>query len=168
MYSHLEGPDGNNKKDLTALILHLALCHTIIVDEKKKTYNAASPDELALVNAAKQFGWEFKGIDKDDNMIVDVKMKNGDLKYTKKYKLLNTLEFNSDRKRMSVIVEDTDRNAIVLLCKGADSIIYDRLTEQSKASEAYKETSKYVDDWANTGLRTLYLSEKILSKSEYD
>jgi len=51
----------------------LALCHTIIVDEKKKTYNAASPDELALVNAAKQFGMEFKGIDKDDNMTVDLK-----------------------------------------------------------------------------------------------
>lgn len=82
----------------------MALCHTIIVDEKKKTYNAASPDELALVNAAKQFGWEFKGIDKDDNMIVDVKKKNGELNYTKKYKLLNTLEFNSDRKRMSVII----------------------------------------------------------------
>ena len=39
---------------------------------------------------------------------------------------------------MSVIIKDTDRNAIVLLCKGADSIIYDRLNEQSKASEAYK------------------------------
>jgi len=64
---------------------------------------------------------------------------------------------------MSVIIKDTDRNAIVLLCKGADSIIYDRLNEKSKASEAYKQTSKYVDNWANTGLRTLYLSEKILT-----
>lgn len=73
MYSHLDGPDSQDKTDLRAVILNLALCHTIIVDEKKKTYNAASPDELALVNAAKQFGMEFKGIDKDDNMTVDMK-----------------------------------------------------------------------------------------------
>jgi magnesium-transporting ATPase (P-type) len=34
-------------------LLFLALCHTIVIDEKKGTYNASSPDELALVNAAK-------------------------------------------------------------------------------------------------------------------
>jgi len=77
MYQHLNGADGPEKQDLEKVILHLALCHTIIVDEKKKTYNAASPDELALVNAAKQFGYEFKGIDKDDNMIVNIKKKDG-------------------------------------------------------------------------------------------
>jgi hypothetical protein len=33
--------------------LFLAFCHTIIIDEKKGTFNASSPDELALVNAAK-------------------------------------------------------------------------------------------------------------------
>ena len=53
-----------------------------------------------------------------------VSFKNGE---EKKYKLLNTLEFNSDRKRMSVIIYDNDRKEIVLLCKGADSIIADRL-----------------------------------------
>jgi magnesium-transporting ATPase (P-type) len=31
----------------------LACCHTIIVDEQNGKYNSASPDELALVNAAK-------------------------------------------------------------------------------------------------------------------
>lgn len=46
------------------------MCHTIVIDERKGTYNAASPDELALVNAAKQFGYEFKGLDKDDNLLV--------------------------------------------------------------------------------------------------
>jgi|TARA_B110000285_G_C15034365_1_gene568428 magnesium-transporting ATPase (P-type) len=39
--------------------MFLACCHTIIIDEKKGTYNSSSPDELALVNAAKQFGYEF-------------------------------------------------------------------------------------------------------------
>ena len=42
-----------NNQDLIRTLIHLAVCHEIIIDEKKGTYNAASPDELALVNAAK-------------------------------------------------------------------------------------------------------------------
>lgn len=37
------------------------------------------------------------------------------------YKILNVLEFNSARKRMSVIVQDED-GKILLLCKGADRL----------------------------------------------
>jgi phospholipid-transporting ATPase len=44
-------------------MMFLSVCHTIIIDGKKGTYNAASPDELALVNFAKQYGFEFKGYD---------------------------------------------------------------------------------------------------------
>lgn len=46
-------PNHDDHESLKKVILHLALCHTIIIDAKKGTYNAASPDELALVNAAK-------------------------------------------------------------------------------------------------------------------
>lgn len=49
MYENLK----NNDKALVKTIMALALCHDIIIDEKKGVYNAASPDELALVNAAK-------------------------------------------------------------------------------------------------------------------
>ena len=52
MFKVLES-SGKDSDDLKKTILTLALCHTIIVDAVKKTYNAASPDELALVNAAK-------------------------------------------------------------------------------------------------------------------
>jgi phospholipid-translocating ATPase len=48
----------------------LAACHTIIIDHSKGTYNSASPDELALVNAAKQFGYVFKERDEHDNIII--------------------------------------------------------------------------------------------------
>jgi magnesium-transporting ATPase (P-type) len=34
----------------------MALCHTIIIDVASGGYNSSSPDELALVNAAKSFG----------------------------------------------------------------------------------------------------------------
>jgi len=48
----------------------MACCHSIIVDQRDKTYNASSPDELALVNAAKQFGYIFKDRDIDGNLII--------------------------------------------------------------------------------------------------
>lgn len=35
------------------MLLHLAVCHTVVIDKQKGVYNAASPDELALVDGAK-------------------------------------------------------------------------------------------------------------------
>ena len=44
----------------------------------------------------------------------------------RKYKLLNVIEFDSARKRMTVVVR-TDEDKILVICKGADSIIEKRL-----------------------------------------
>ena len=105
-------------QELIRVLLFMGTCHTIIIDEKKGTYNAASPDELALVNAAKQFGFVFEGIDGDECIIVNDK--NSGIKH--KYQLLNVCEFTSTRKRMSVIVRDPN-GKVLLMCKGADSVI---------------------------------------------
>lgn len=59
---------------------------------------------------------EFTGIDETEHMSVQFKGK------IKKFKLLHVLEFNSTRKRMSVIVK-SENNQIILYTKGADSII---------------------------------------------
>ena len=48
------------------------------------------------------------------------------------------------------------------MCKGADSIIAERLSQQSLKGSIYEETQKYVDQFAATGLRTLFLAEKYL------
>jgi phospholipid-transporting ATPase len=85
-------------------MMFLGVCHTIIIDAKKDTYNAASPDELALVNFAKQVGFEFKGTDNQGRLTVLDKQTKGTK--THKYELLHVCEFTSTRKRMSVIVKD--------------------------------------------------------------
>ena len=72
----------------------LSLCHTIITEEKSPgqlIYNASSPDELALVNFAKFVGYEYYGMDGNQNFLVKAN------KQIFKYKLLQTLEFNSTR-----------------------------------------------------------------------
>jgi phospholipid-transporting ATPase len=63
-------PQHQNFHLIKDLLLHLALCHTIVIDERTGKYNASSPDELALVNAAKFFGAEFLRRDDENNMIV--------------------------------------------------------------------------------------------------
>jgi phospholipid-transporting ATPase len=115
--------------------LFLAACHTIVIDTKKGTYNASSPDELALVNAAKQFGYIYRARDENDNIIIHDSIRNIDLKY----QLLNVCEFTSTRKRMSCIFRDPQGN-LVLMCKGADSVIEELLSDQSKNSEEFKST----------------------------
>ena len=136
----------------------MSLCHTIVINTKEKSYSAASPDELALVNAAKQFGVEFINIDSDDNFIISIDGKE------KKYKRLSTCEFNSTRKRMSVIFQDPD-GSIVLRCKGADSIISDRLDlNDDKMIGTRVANTKFVNEVAEEGLRTLFLAEKVLTK----
>lgn len=151
----------NNDKELVQVLIMLAVCHDIIIDEKKGVYNAASPDELALVNAAKQFGYEFAGCNPDG--IMTIKTPKGDLKF----KRLNICEFTSTRKRMSVIVEDKDKK-IFLMCKGADSVITDRLSKESLQSKTFIETDRIVTRYANEGLRTLYLAQKQLPKKEWE
>lgn len=125
-WEHYESPLHGNQVNIDKFLVHLALCHSILVDEKTGKYNASSPDELALVNAGKFFGAEFKRMDAQNNLIVEFR---GEMR---KYKLLNILEFNSTRKRMSVIIEDykpnqDGSNDIYILTKGADSIILPRL-----------------------------------------
>ena len=60
---------------------------------------------------------------------------------------------------MSVIVRDPE-GKIILMSKGADTVIYARLTQDSKNSNDYAKTKQAVDSYAREGLRTLYLGQK--------
>jgi magnesium-transporting ATPase (P-type) len=97
----MENKIDGNYEEIKSLLLNLALCHTIIPEIKnnKIFYNASSPDELALVNAARSFDCSFVGRDEDNNILINFQGRES------KYKLMNILEFNSARKRMSAIVE---------------------------------------------------------------
>ena len=123
----LKDAQHQNHQNLKDFIEALGVCHTVITETKYTNdnkpyivYNASSPDELALVNGARHLGFGFRERDDDQNMIID------SWEGERKYKLLNIIEFDSTRKRMSVIVRDSD-GKIMLFCKGADSIIEKRL-----------------------------------------
>ncbi|XP_074180726.1 phospholipid-transporting ATPase IA isoform X5 [Rhinolophus sinicus] len=136
----------------------MAVCHTAVPEREgdKIIYQAASPDEGALVRAAKQLNFVFTGRT-PDSVIID------SLGQEERYELLNVLEFTSTRKRMSVIVR-TPSGKLRLYCKGADTVIYDRLAETSK----YKDiTLKHLEQFATEGLRTLCFAVAEISESNF-
>ena len=139
-------------------LLHLALCHTILTEEKegKIEYKASSPDELALVNAARYFGFSFVGRDSDQNVLLEIANTRVLIK------ILNVLEFNSDRKRMSVVVS-LPNGTYRLLCKGADTILLPLLVQTPCIDPTYL----HLEEFATEGLRTLVLAQKDLSAQEY-
>lgn len=127
LFQHLNNEAQVNHYELQDTLLFLALCHTIIIQEKdgELIYNAASPDELALVNFARFCGYEFQGIDIDNNMMVKIAREGQIIKR----KFLYSLDFTSTRKRHSVLIEN-EKGEVELLCKGADSIILQRMNKK--------------------------------------
>ena len=80
------------------------------------------------------------------------------------YQLLNVIEFDSARKRMSVIVRTPD-NRIMIVCKGADSIIEQRLRPGQKI---LGDTKNFLDEYAKDGLRTLLIAYKYVDMDFYE
>ncbi|NXL48499.1 AT8B3 ATPase, partial [Podilymbus podiceps] len=136
----------------------LALCHTVMVEEKgdQLIYQAASPDEEALVLAARNLGYVFLARTQDTITISELGMK-------RTYKVLAMLDFNSDRKRMSVLVRDP-QGTIRLYTKGADTVILERLQRRGP-NETFTEMA--LDRFAEETLRTLCLASKEVSEAEY-
>ncbi|KAH0516117.1 Phospholipid-transporting ATPase IA [Microtus ochrogaster] len=134
----------------------MAVCHTAVPEREgeKIFYQAASPDEGALVRAAKQLNFVFTGRT-PDSVIID------SLGQEERYELLNVLEFTSARKRMSVVVR-TPSGKLRLYCKGADTVIYERLAETSK----YKEiTLKHLEQFA-TEVKKPFLEFRIAQRGK--
>lgn len=117
----------------------------------------------------RHLGFAFHDRDIDDNIIVDL-LRTGE---RVQYKLLHVIEFNSDRKRMSVIVRDNE-NRILIVCKGADSIIAKRLEGSTEVDrklictqEHYKATQADVEKYAEVGLRTLLVAYRYVEEDHY-
>ncbi len=160
----LAGKNGPEQQQANEhFMLVLALCHTVIAEKQpgdppKIVFKAQSPDEAALVSTARDMGFTVLGSSNDG---INVNIMGTDQHFT----VLNTIEFNSSRKRMSAIVRMPD-GRILLFCKGADSVIYARLRKGEQV-ELRQETARHLEMFAVEGLRTLCIAEKELSEEEY-
>ncbi|KAL2835126.1 hypothetical protein BDW59DRAFT_137165 [Aspergillus cavernicola] len=125
-------------------ILAMALCHTCLPEEDEfgnPTFQAASPDELALVTAAQELGYLVR--DRQPNTLAIRTFPNGaeEPAVDEVYEILDVIEFSSARKRMSVVVQMPDRR-ICLFCKGADSVLMRLLKRAALAQEKVNEIER--------------------------
>ncbi|CAO1620351.1 unnamed protein product [Sympodiomycopsis kandeliae] len=152
------------KRNIIAFFRALAICHTALSDRPDGDdpftleYKAESPDEAALVAAARDVGAVF--LNKTNHQI-DVEIMGQPERYTP----LKVLEFNSTRKRMSVIVREPE-GRILMITKGADSVIYQRL-RKDHPEKLKEDTQRDLEEFANAGLRTLCIAYRYLEETEY-
>uniref|UniRef100_A0A8C2H5C9 Phospholipid-transporting ATPase n=1 Tax=Cyprinus carpio TaxID=7962 RepID=A0A8C2H5C9_CYPCA len=147
--------------EVRAFFRLLALCHTVMAEEKTEGelfYQAQSPDEGALVTAARNFGFVFRSRTPETISLVEMGVPTT-------YELLAVLDFNNVRKRMSVIVRNPE-GKLTLYCKGADTIIFERLHPLS--SKLMEVTTEHLNEYAGEGLRTLALAYKDLDEDKFE
>ena len=118
-------------------LISIALCHTCIPEDDEAgniTFQAASPDELALVTAAQELGYLVQ--DRQLNTLTIQTFPNGphEPACEEVYEILDVIEFSSARKRMSVVARMPDQR-ICVFCKGADSILMGLLRRSNLAQE---------------------------------
>ncbi|NWV45935.1 AT10A ATPase, partial [Daphoenositta chrysoptera] len=137
-------------------------------EEGELRYEAESPDEAALVYAARAYNCSLVGRLSDQ---VSVELPHLG---TLSFEVLHTLGFDSVRKRMSVVVRHPLTDEINVYTKGADSVVMDLLLPCSSDDPRGKhqkkirsKTQNYLNLYAVDGLRTLCIAKRVLSKEEY-
>ena len=144
-------------------------------------YRAESPDEAALVSAAKNVGFVFvsRGAVANPNGEKEVAKGGGKsrqnvnlniLGQDHTYEQLDLIKFNSTRKRMTVIVREPQElgGRILLLTKGADNVIFERLSLSDGDQKFRDQTETDIETFSNMGLRTLTLAQRVLDQQTYD
>eukprot|EP01138_Halocafeteria_seosinensis_P008155 gb/GECG01008335.1/.p1 GENE.gb/GECG01008335.1/~~gb/GECG01008335.1/.p1 ORF type:complete len:1457 (+),score=160.21 gb/GECG01008335.1/:1-4371(+) len=139
--------------------LALSVCHTVTPyanEGGSLEYQAESPDEAALVRAAKDNGFVFQERS-HTRIVVDVQGTR------QVFDLKGVHQFTSSRKRMSVVVVHPSGTAM-LYCKGADDVM---LKRASSSNDAVRNSlPSHLHEFASEGLRTLVIAKKELSASE--
>uniref|UniRef100_A0AAF5D3S5 Phospholipid-transporting ATPase n=1 Tax=Strongyloides stercoralis TaxID=6248 RepID=A0AAF5D3S5_STRER len=157
----------NNIKEAEIIkeaFLIMASCHTVVPEmneynDNSITYQAASPDELALVKGAANMKFIFK---KRMAKTIEIEL----LENNETFEILNVLEFNSDRKRMGVIVKN-NQGHLKLYIKGADAVIIPRLSKNTPKNDL-DNLNSHLNEYANKGYRTLCFAKKDLDEVYYN
>jgi phospholipid-translocating ATPase len=144
----------------------LALCHNLGIETSSSAdasieYRAESPDEAALAAGAAQLDVVFLGR-KQNRVILR------EFGVNRTYTLEVTVPFDSDRKRMTVVVRADDGSYIVFT-KGADTIMFPLMSPMKLGSAddaTLQSTIGHLNDFSCIGLRTLVFAYRLLTPDE--
>jgi phospholipid-translocating P-type ATPase (flippase) len=182
-FAWLQNPD---KEKIEKFLWAMAICHTTVPeqqDDGSVKMNAASPDDGALVKACFNLGIKFmKRKMKSghiDELTFEVIKKAGPTPEEcqwaeEKHNVLETIDFTSTRKRMSVIAQGPD-GKITIYMKGADNYIRDRLKDnefkdakREKYGPVLEASNDLVNQYSADGLRTLFVASHDVPKAYFD
>lgn len=124
-------------------------------DDGSVTYQASSPDEVAIVTWTGTVGLTLTFRDRTK---MTLSTSNGG---SLTFDILDVFPFTSESKRMGIIVRDTQTGEISFLQKGAD-VVMARIVQRNDWLE--EETG----NMAREGLRTLVMARKRLSNTLYN
>jgi phospholipid-translocating ATPase len=139
------------------VVLSLALCHNVTPvtnDDGTVTYQASSPDEVAIVTWTGSVGLTLTYRDRTKMSLMTP---SGN---TITFDILDIFPFTSESKRMGIVVRDTQTGEVSFLQKGADVVMVKIVQKNDWLEE---ETA----NMAREGLRTLVMARKRLSSSLY-
>lgn len=161
------GKHSDEGKHVHDFFLALAACNTIVPlavetsDPAMKLvdYQGESPDEQALVYAAAAYG--FMLIERTSgHIVIDVQGER------QRFNVLGLHEFDSDRKRMSVILGCPD-NTVKVFVKGADTTMFG-IIDKSLSLNVVRATELHLHSYSSMGLRTLVVGMREMSASEFE
>lgn len=161
-----KNPEHPSSIAIHRFLVILSVCHTVVCDrdpddKDKILYQSSSPDELALVQAGKDIGFEMISRSSEE-----VTIYNKILDREEVYEILVEFPFNSDRKRMSVLLKTQGK--LFLYSKGADSVMLPRIHfDSDKDMELQKGTEDNLHKFASEGLRVLVIGCKEISEKEF-
>jgi len=132
--------------------------------EIRPIYEAESPDELALVDAA--YAYNCKLVKRTPTTVQVSLPGEGSVEF----EVLHVLPFDSVRKRMSVLLRNPSNGERKLFCKGADSNMLPRLLrpQNSEEERLIEATQEHLGKYAETGLRVLMAAVRTLGEEEYN
>ena len=92
-YIHMNNPQHPNYTNIHLFLTCMALCNTVFTEfnQEKLIFNASSPDEIALINAARKFKYIFKKRQFGSIVILEV---DG---VEKIYSILDIIEYTNER-----------------------------------------------------------------------
>jgi phospholipid-translocating ATPase len=123
----------------------------------KLSYQASSPDEVALVKIAEELNLTL--VYRTDK---EMKIRNSN-NVIEEYEVLANFPFTSDTKRMGILLRNKKYGHILFYLKGAESIMEHFVKQEYKGY-----IRENAENLAVIGLRTLVLTQKIISEDFYE
>ncbi|CDO76004.1 hypothetical protein BN946_scf184780.g11 [Trametes cinnabarina] len=139
------------------VVLSLALCHNVTPvynDDGTVTYQASSPDEVAIVKWTESVGLRLTFRDRTR---IELQTPTG---ARISFEVLDIFPFTSESKRMGIIVRDSQTGEITFLQKGAD-VVMAKIVQRNDWLE------EECANMAREGLRTLVMARRRLSEQAY-